>query len=138
MQIHDLKHKNFRGKRRIGRGGKKGTYSGRGQKGQKARAGRKIRPGLRDTLLRLPKKRGFRNKPKGDRFFVLNLDQIGRLSEEKITRELLVAKGLVPKREKNVKILGRGSLKEGKGIFGIKVSSSAKLKIEKAGGKVGK
>lgn len=56
MQLHTLQpaHK-LRGKKRIGRGGKRGTYSGRGVKGQKARAGRKIRPAIRDLIQSLPK-----------------------------------------------------------------------------------
>ncbi|MBI1839214.1 MAG: uL15 family ribosomal protein [Candidatus Colwellbacteria bacterium] len=65
MQLHQLQqlYKNKEGKR-VGRGGKRGTYSGKGQKGQKARAGHRIRPAERDLIQRLPKLRGFRNKPK--------------------------------------------------------------------------
>ena len=44
--------------RRVGRGGKRGKTSGRGTKGQKARAGRKLRPELRDTIKKIPKMRG--------------------------------------------------------------------------------
>ena len=59
MQLHELRpvHKN-KSKKRIGRGGKRGTYSGRGMKGQKSRAGRKIRPAIRDLIQRTPKLRG--------------------------------------------------------------------------------
>ncbi len=63
MQLQDLKISIKKNKKRIGRGGKRGTYSGRGQKGQKSRAGRRIRPAQRDLLLKLPKLRGFNNKP---------------------------------------------------------------------------
>ena len=58
MQIHQIipKTKSKKGKY-IGRGGKRGTYSGRGIKGQKARAGRKMRPEIRDMIKKLPKKR---------------------------------------------------------------------------------
>ncbi|OGY57237.1 MAG: hypothetical protein A3E61_01280 [Candidatus Colwellbacteria bacterium RIFCSPHIGHO2_12_FULL_43_12] len=63
MQLHDLKpfHLNKTGKR-VGRGGKRGTTSGHGTKGQKSRSGHKIRPAERDLIQRLPKLRGFRNK----------------------------------------------------------------------------
>jgi large subunit ribosomal protein L15 len=63
MLIHELQpeHKT-RDKKRIGRGGKRGGYSGRGQKGQKSRAGRRIRPAERDIILRLPKLRGNRSR----------------------------------------------------------------------------
>ncbi|MCX7589885.1 MAG: uL15 family ribosomal protein, partial [Patescibacteria group bacterium] len=63
MRLHELKVKKQKNKKRIGRGGKRGTYSGRGQKGQKSRAGRRIRPAERDIIIRLPKLRGFKNKP---------------------------------------------------------------------------
>ena len=61
MQIHNVTPKTKRIRaRRIGRGGKRGTYSGRGIKGQKARAGAKIRPAERDILKKIPKLRGYR------------------------------------------------------------------------------
>jgi len=65
MQLHQLQpaNKNQK-KKRIGRGGKRGTYSGRGVKGQKSRAGRHIRPAERDLIQRLPKLRGQKNKPR--------------------------------------------------------------------------
>ena len=42
----------------VGRGGKRGKTSGRGGKGQTARAGNKRRPELRDFIKRIPKLRG--------------------------------------------------------------------------------
>jgi ribosomal protein L15 len=61
MQIHELKreHKNRRD-RLVGRGGKHAKTSGRGGKGQTARAGNKRRPELRDIIKRLPKNRGYK------------------------------------------------------------------------------
>lgn len=63
MQLHELKpiHKAKKGKR-VGRGGKRGTYSGRGQKGQKSRAGRKLKPIVRELIKRYPKLRGYKFK----------------------------------------------------------------------------
>jgi len=63
MQIHNLKrtHKNKKD-RLIGRGGKHAKTSGRGGKGQTARAGNKRRPELRDIIKKLPKNRGYRFK----------------------------------------------------------------------------
>lgn len=65
MQLHQIKpsHKS-KSEKRIGRGGKRGTYSGRGIKGQKARAGAKKRPALRDFVKKIPKKRGYRFRHK--------------------------------------------------------------------------
>lgn len=64
MQLHELKpiHKKKRSKR-IGRGGKKGTYAGRGVKGQKSRAGRRLKPLVRELIKRYPKLRGYRFSP---------------------------------------------------------------------------
>jgi len=76
MQIHNLKrqHKNKRD-RLVGRGGKHAKTSGRGGKGQTARAGNKRRPELRDIIKKLPKNRGYRFKSK-KKPFLLTLDKI--------------------------------------------------------------
>jgi large subunit ribosomal protein L15 len=59
MQLHEIKpiHK-LKKKKRIGRGGKRGTYCGKGIKGQTSRAGARIRPEIRDLIKKIPKKRG--------------------------------------------------------------------------------
>ncbi|KKQ86528.1 MAG: 50S ribosomal protein L15 [Parcubacteria group bacterium GW2011_GWF2_38_8] len=61
MQINNLKreHKNKKD-RLVGRGGKHAKTSGRGGKGQTARAGNKRRPELRDIIKKLPKRRGYK------------------------------------------------------------------------------
>jgi len=61
MQIHQIKtiHKEKEPKR-VGRGGKRGTYCGRGGKGQTARAGHKMQPVIRELIKRYPKLRGYR------------------------------------------------------------------------------
>lgn len=76
MQIHNLKreHKNKRD-RLVGRGGKHAKTSGRGGKGQTARAGNKRRPELRDIIKKLPKNRGYRFKSK-KKPFILSGDKI--------------------------------------------------------------
>lgn len=59
MQWNTLKPKTKRTKsRQVGRGGKRGKTSGKGTKGQNARAGRKKRPEIRDFIKRFPKLRG--------------------------------------------------------------------------------
>jgi len=63
MQLHEVRPVTInKSKKRVGRGGKRGTYSGRGIKGQKSRAGRKIRPAIRDLMQRTPKLRGSKNQ----------------------------------------------------------------------------
>jgi ribosomal protein L15 len=71
MQIHNLKrtHKNKKD-RLVGRGGKHAKTSGRGGKGQTARAGNKRRPELRDIIKKLPKNRGYQFKSKKKPFLI--------------------------------------------------------------------
>lgn len=118
MQLHLLQPKTkFRKSRRIGRGGKRGITSGRGTKGQKARAGHKIRPAIRDIIKKIPKKRGFKFKSFGSKPVVLNLSLLDKHFKEgdTVSPEILVKKGLVGRikgRMPKVKILGGGELKK--------------------------
>src|SRR6187402_3567284 len=60
MQINTLKAATPRvTSARVGRGATRGKTSGRGTKGQNARAGHKNRPEMRDLLKKIPKRRGF-------------------------------------------------------------------------------
>ena len=153
MKLHNLTSIQKRSQR-IGRGGKRGSYSGRGVKGQKSRSGRRIRPAERDLIIRLPKLRGFRNKPKGEASKVFNLGTVSlSLMPKKknpaeqtpvkkdivITKEFLKTAGLLGKKFKGtVKILGAGEITFPVSVKGISVSEGAREKIEKAGGKVEK
>ena len=140
MQIHELKpkHKN-RGKKRIGRGGKKGTYSGKGIKGQKSRAGRKMVPIIRELIKKYPKLKGYRRFVLQDYKAVVNLDILEKTSKdgEIISPDSLIKKGIIRMikgKKPEVKILGKGKLTKKLVIENCKVSASAKLAIEKAGG----
>ena len=144
MKLHTLSSIQKRSQR-IGRGGKRGSYSGRGVKGQKSRAGRRIRPAERDLIIRLPKLRGFRNKPKTDTVMVFNIGTIASAlksvasTKEQIiiTADFLKTTGLLGKKFKGaLKILGTGEITFPVSVQGIEVSKSAKEKIEKAGGEV--
>lgn len=140
MQIHQLQVKTQKSKRRVGRGGKKGTYCGRGMKGQKSRSGAKINPifeGGRSTLIEhLPKMRGFKSiYPKNQIVSVEKLDKYfedGDVVNPIILRE----KRLIRKIKVPVKILGSGEIKKKLTIEKCLVSESAKEKIGKAGGKL--
>ena len=100
MQAHQLV-KTKKVSRRVGRGGKRGTYSGRGIKGQKARAGRRIRPQIRDILKKMHKKRGYFFKSFREKPYVVNIGDIDKKFNspagggEKITIESLVKLGLL-------------------------------------------
>jgi len=146
MQLHELqpKYKPKKSKR-IGRGGKKGTYSGRGMKGQKSRAGRRFKPAIRELIKRYPKLRGYKFKSKAQisksETVVLNLDILEKKfdSEAKITPETLIQSGVIRKikgRIPKVKILARGELTKKLIIENCGISKQAKEKIEKAGGAV--
>lgn len=140
MKLHTLTSIQKKSQR-IGRGGKRGSYSGRGVKGQKSRAGRRIRPAERDLIIRLPKLRGFRNKPKGEISIVFNIGTLAAASGAGkgviITKEFLKTAGLLGKKfNGTVKILGGGEIAFPVSVKGIPVSKGAKKKIEKAGGKV--
>lgn len=138
MQLHELKTTTKEKKeKRVGRGGKRGTYSGKGTKGQKARAGHRIRPAIRDLLIRIPKLRGFANKPVYDKVITLNIKDIEKkIKENSITKEILVSAGLAKKSDKQIKILSTGEIKRPLNIKGILVSKKTREKIEAAGGKV--
>ncbi len=141
MQLHQVKPKTkLKTHKRVGRGGKRGTYSGKGQKGQKSRSGHVIRPAERDLIQRMPKLRGFRFKPLKEKPVVLNLDFLtSRVKSGIINREVLLFAGLISKSEKNIKIVGSRKGRDPVGaveIVGLKVSKKLKEAIEKAGGKI--
>ena len=139
MQLHNLKTSKPQRSQRVGRGGKRGSYSGRGVKGQKSRSGRKMRPASRDLIMRLPKHRGFKNKPMHAPTVVINVGQLNaaKVGQEPLTVLSMKALKLVSRRYRGkVKILGTGEINFPMTVSGILVSKSARAKIEKAGGKV--
>ena len=147
MQIHQIKPSHRpRAKTRIGRGGKRGTYSGKGQKGQKSRAGAKIRSEQKEAILKIPKRRGvkFKNSPKKNKNLVVavNLSSIERFfkDSESVNLKSLLAHGLIEKisgKYPRVKILvGQDKLAKKLYFSEVDVSSKAKELIEKAGGAI--
>jgi len=140
MQIHQLKIKSQKPKRRVGRGGKKGTYSGRGMKGQKSRSGSSINPifeGGRSTLIEhLPKIRGFKSHhPKKQ---VVDLQKLEKYFNDGdiVNPQSLLSKKLVDNIKTPIKLLSDGQLKKKLTIEKCLVSKSAKEKIEKVGGNI--
>jgi large subunit ribosomal protein L15 len=147
MQLNELKRKTpNKGSKRIGRGrgSGKGKTSGRGTKGQNARAGHKKRPEVREQLKKIPKLRGrgihglysFQVRPA-----ILNVSQLEAnfAAGDSINPKVLIERGLVHAhsgKAPKVKLLGDGELTKKFVISGCAVSGSAKEKIEKAGGSV--
>jgi large subunit ribosomal protein L15 len=142
MKMHNLKrHTPNKKKKLVGRGGKRGKTSGKGTKGQKARAGRKMRPELRDLIKKIPKLRGYKFASAELPRAVVNVDALEAAfaSGEAVNPTSLVKKGLISRRQSmltTVKILGDGELTKKLSVSECKVSSSARAKIEKAGGTV--
>lgn len=148
MQTHNLKPATpKKDVKRIGRGGKRGKTSGRGGKGQTARTGNSGRPEMRDIIKRLPKLRGHgKNRARtvnAERVLpvVVNISLLETFFENgaQVTPATLLAAGLIQKsggKIRGVKILGTGELTKKLTVSGCVYSSSAKEKIEKAGGTV--
>jgi len=141
MQLHQIKPKTKKKNiKRIGRGGKRGGYSGRGIKGQKSRAGRKIRPQWRDILKKLPKKRGYRSPSLKKKPAVVNLSDLEKnfKENEKVNPKSLLEKGIIKKskgKTPEVKLLGDGQITKPLLVSRCQISKQAKEKIEKIGGK---
>jgi len=149
MQLHELKPTTkTKSAKRIGRGGKRGKTSGRGHKGQKARAGNSTRPEMREHIKKLPKLRGHgvnRAKTVNServRPVVVNvaaLEASSLKAGDTVNPKTLVAAGVVAtvrRKAPAVKILGNGDLAKKLNVENCQVSASAKAKIEQAGGSV--
>ena len=142
MQINELKLKKRKARKTIGRGGKRGTYSGRGNKGQWARSGAAVDPlfeGGRSSLVeRLKKLRGFKSPHSKKSTVNLNDLEAAFQNGETVSKESLLKARLLDNIEvKNgIKILGDGTItKKIEVAKDISASVSAKAAIEKAGGK---
>lgn len=145
MQIHELKptHR-LKKKKRVGRGGKRGTYSGKGCKGQKSRAGAKIKPMEREFILRIPKRRGLGfSRPRRAGSFVavpLTLVEKRFVDGEVVSPKTLIEKGLVWRKGgkiPRIKILASaGAFSKRLTIEACVVSKDARGAVESAGGKV--
>jgi len=135
MQIHTIRREHPNKKKRlVGRGGTRGKTSGRGGKGQTARAGNKRRPEIRDIIKKLPKLRGYRFKSPAVKPVAVNVSDLNvfqdgdivdptGLFEKKLIRK---SKGALPA----VKILGTGELKIQLTIKNCQASKSAEEKIK--------
>lgn len=142
MQLHQIKRQYPNKKStRIGRGGKRGKTSGRGHKGQNARAGTSKRPEMRDIIKKIPKRRGYRFKSFQEKPALVNLAMLEKcfsagdaVNPTKLLEKVLIKmkKGRLPA----VKILSNGDITKKIIISNCFFSTRAKEKIEKAGGKI--
>jgi large subunit ribosomal protein L15 len=128
-------------RKRVGRGDASGhgNYSTRGMKGQKARAGGRVRPGFEGgqnpLIKKLPQKRGFVN-PFRVVYDVVNVAELNHFEAGTVvTAESLVAAKVLKSASRLLKILGDGEIDRALTVQAKAFSAEAKAKIEAAGGK---
>ena len=142
MKLHELQYNEGarRDRKRIGRGTSSGTgkTSGKGQKGQKARAGGGKKPGFEGgqtpLFMRLPK-RGFTNFNRVE-YTIVNVEDLNRFEAGSVVDAAALKEiGLIKKELDGIKVLGKGNLEVALTVKAAKFSKSAVEAIEAAGGK---
>lgn len=115
-----------------------GKTAGRGQNGQRSRAGGRVRPGFEGgqmPLIRRVPKRGFWNPFRVD-YQVVNLRDLSKVAGDEVTPSTLMQSMLIAKPQKPVKILGFGDVDRAVTVRGCALSKTAQQKIEAAGGRI--
>ncbi len=141
MQYTLKKPEYIKRKKRIGcgPGSGHGKTSCKGHKGQKARSGAHFKPGFEGGQMPLQRrvpKRGFNNAQFKEEVQIINIKDIERLGTREINPEVLYNKGMIKSQLLPVKLLANGDIALAVKVTVDAVSSSAKEKIEKAGGSV--
>ncbi len=142
MKMHEIgpaygsTHRSKRVGRGIGSG--LGKTSGRGQKGQKSRAGGSIRRGFeggQTPLYRRIPKRGFNNHFSIE-YAIVNLKDLEKFENDTVVNaELLLKEGIIRKELDGIKVLGNGELTKKLTVVAAKFSKTAEEKIQAIGGK---
>ncbi|MBP9827146.1 50S ribosomal protein L15 [Candidatus Saccharibacteria bacterium] len=141
MKFHELTLTSFPKAKRVGRGisAGGGKTAGRGTKGQKARTGKKIKPGFEGgqtkLAMRLPKVRGFK-QPNKVTYQTVQLSDLINLKAKTIGLAELRKAGLIGSTRQPVKVLGSIAVSEAMTVTVQAITSTALASIEKAGGKV--
>ncbi len=138
MELHNMQPTpgSRHNKKRIGRGDK---TAGRGENGQKSRAGYSAKIGFeggQNPLYRRLPKRGFSNAPFKTVYTIVNLDAIEALGVKEVTPAHLVEAGVIKNNYGLLKVLGNGEVKSSIKVSAHKFSKSAQAAIEKAGGSI--
>ena len=125
--------------KRLGRGNgsQKGTYAGRGLKGQRARSGGKgggHNRGFKQSLRKIPKLRGFKSQQKKlETVTLATLNGVTKAGDV-VTPWTLAKIGVVDKPQLGVKIVASGTLDHAVTIKGCVATKTSLEAIEKAGG----
>ena len=143
MKLHELQYTEGARKerKRIGRGTSSGTgkTAGKGQKGQKARAGGGKKPGFeggQTPLFRRLPKRGFTNI-NAKEYTLVNLDQLNVFEDgTEVTPVVLKEAGIIRAEKSGVKVLGNGELTKKLTVKAAKFSKSAEAAITAKGGSI--
>lgn len=138
MQLNDIKPTTkLKKEKRVARGGKRGTYSGQGMKGQKSRAGRKLEPPIRGLIKRYHKLRGYKFNPSTKKSVAsINLSILDKNFKEGevVSPKVLIDRKIIRRisgKTPEVKILGNGSISKKLVIKGCDLSKSAEEKLIK-------
>lgn len=143
FSIHTIKptKSSKRSKKRVGRGNAtgKGTYSGRGLKGQRSRSGGKSgtkRRGLKASLQKMPKSRGFNSlQAKKETVTLATLERICK-ENDVVSPAFLDKKGVIKKPQNGIKIVATGTISKKLKIEHCLATKKAVELIEKAGGTI--
>jgi large subunit ribosomal protein L15 len=139
MKYHELEVASKTTRKRVGRGisAGGGKTAGRGTKGQKARTGKKIKPGFEGgqtkLAMRLPKARGFKHARKVS-YVEVSLNQLAQLNSKKLDNIALKEAGIIRSEAQAVKVLGGEKLTKALIVELQAATLSAVASIEKAGG----
>ena len=142
MKLHELSPAagSTKEAKRIGRGhgSGQGKTAGKGHKGQKARAGRGMRPGFEGGQMPLQRripKRGF-NNIFAKEIVAINVGSLNAFEDGAVVdNDALIEAGIIKKVCDGVKVLGNGEITKKLTVQVAAFSESAKQKIEAAGGK---
>lgn len=143
MKLHQMVKTTSKSKKRVGRGigSGRGKTSGRGMKGQKARG--KVALGFVGSTMplykKLPLRRGWGNVKRSVKPVILPLSKLATVkSGSEVTLETLIKEGIISAKQVNrrgIKVTGEGEIKIAL-TFKVPTTAAARIKIEKAGGKV--
>ena len=139
MRLHELQapRGSRKSRKRVGRGegSGHGKTAGRGTKGTRARGAMKpgFEGGQMPLVRRLPKLKGF-TPPHRKVFGAVNVAALASIESSTIGPDELRATGLVRKKDRIIKVLGRGEIDRPVTVRAHAFSASARAKIEAAGG----
>ncbi len=141
MRIHELDIATKTARKRVGRGisAGGGKTAGRGTKGQKARTGKKLKPGFEGgqtkLAMRLPKARGFKHAPNVS-YQTINLQDLARHKATTVTAQSLAQAGIAKYADRPVKLLGDGEVSTAFKLTVQAATTQAINAVEKVGGSV--